>query len=453
MSVTKHVEMLLRERIGLDSSTVGSSLIKGGIAVRMAALGLPDPESYKQVLLRSSEEIQALVEEVVVPETWFFRDELPFQFLVDQVCKNWLFDTKRPPCRILSLPCSGGEEPYSIAIALKAAGLAADRYQVDAVDISERALARAKQATYGKNAFRGEDLRFRDQYFELIQGRYHLDPTIKAKVRLIQGNLIDDQLLANERPYHFIFCRNLIIYLTPEARAKASQNLVRLLDQAGFLFLGHTERLESKEVRLTPVGAKGTFAYQRALPTSPAEANPQPNSKPKPRTSPKPNAPGSRFIPGKIQPLAPPRPATAPVPRPTKPSTSLTPPREAASLAREGQAVAPTEASGSAPKSWLAQAAERADQGDYVEASALCERALSESGPSAEAYFLLGMSRQADGDRLAAEAALKKAIYLDSHHDEALLALALIAQRRGEIAVAEGYRRRAERALARKGRS
>jgi chemotaxis protein methyltransferase WspC len=67
--------------------------------------------------------------------------------------------------RILSLPCSTGEEPYSIAMALLDAGIPGDRFRVDAIDISARALERARAAVYGDNAFRGQPLDFRDRYF------------------------------------------------------------------------------------------------------------------------------------------------------------------------------------------------------------------------------------------------------------------------------------------------
>jgi chemotaxis protein methyltransferase WspC len=92
-----------------------------------------------------------------------------------------------------------------------------------------------------------------------------------------------------------------------------------------------------------------------------------------------------------------------------------------------------------------------ADQGRSADAAALCEQSLREAGPSAPAFFLLGMIRQSEGDATAAEALFQKTAYLDPQHDEALLALALIAERRGDSGAASGYRRRAARAHRRKG--
>ncbi len=101
----------------------------------------------------------------------------------------------------------------------------------------------------------------------------------------------------------------------------------------------------------------------------------------------------------------------------------------------------------------LAEAAALADQGCGDLAAARCEMALSRYGPSAPLFFLLGIVRQAGGRIADAETCFRKTIYLDPGHDEALLALALIAQRRGDLVTAAGYRRRAERARAKKGTS
>ena len=97
------------------------------------------------------------------------------------------------------------------------------------------------------------------------------------------------------------------------------------------------------------------------------------------------------------------------------------------------------------PLSLLDQAAELANQGRFDEAIAACERHLQQKGPTASAYYLMGMICQAAGDRRRAEDCFRKAVYLDPRHDEALLALALLAERRGDHEAAAGFRRRAER--------
>ena len=123
-----------------------------------------------------ADEVQALVEEVVVPESWFFRDDRPFEVLADFARAGWLVDPARPPLSALSLPCAGGEEPYSIAMTLLEAGLPAGRFRVDAVDVSARSLARAIAGVYGPNSFRGAGRRLRPAYFREQNGAFTLDP-------------------------------------------------------------------------------------------------------------------------------------------------------------------------------------------------------------------------------------------------------------------------------------
>jgi chemotaxis protein methyltransferase WspC len=437
MTQRTDLDALLAERIGLDPGAVGASLVARGLQARMTALGMQERSSYEALLGTSADEVQELIEEIVVPESWFFRDDRPFAFLRQHVRLGWLNDPARPPMRLLSLPCARGEEPYSIAITLLDLGLPAGRFQLDAVDISQRCLARARRGLYGRNAFRGDDAAIQARYFRPHEAGFELLDAVRGSVRFLSGNLVDPSLLAGEPPYDVIFCRNLLIYLTDEARARASANLIRLLASSGILFLGHAERLEVAGSRLIPVGDKGSFAYRRetAPPAPPGLALPAPVTPPGLTGPPpaRPNAPARPRNPSNVAENPPaPRPAPGPPPAPPAPRRAPPPPSDAAA-------------------GLLDQAAELADQGRYDEAVALCERSLRESGPSARGFFLLGMIRQAAGDREQAEASFQKTLYLDAQHDEALLALALLAERRGDGASAVGYRRRAERAVSRKG--
>src|SRR5262249_12425395 len=119
----RDIEELLTRRIGLDPVSMGPHLIVGAARRRMAELGKSDLGDYAAHVLDSEAEQQALIEEVVVPESWFFRDEQPFRWLVEYIRGRWIAAPWRSPLRALSVPCAGGQEPYSIAIALLDAGL------------------------------------------------------------------------------------------------------------------------------------------------------------------------------------------------------------------------------------------------------------------------------------------------------------------------------------------
>ncbi|PYR25924.1 MAG: methyltransferase, partial [Acidobacteria bacterium] len=137
----------------------------------------------------SDAELQELIDAVVVPETWFFRDRESFLALARLVREEWLRSPWAGVLRLLSLPCSTGEEPYSMAMALLEAAVPADRFRIDALDISTRALAQAGRAVYGRNSFRGDELGFRDRHFETAAQNYRVSETVRQRVRLQQGNL------------------------------------------------------------------------------------------------------------------------------------------------------------------------------------------------------------------------------------------------------------------------
>ena len=118
----KAIEDLLRDRIGLDASSIGSSLIERCVRLRMKALGIADVAGYVRRLRADDSEWRELVESVVVPETWFFRDRQAFDALIQNLIAEWIPRQSMHSLRILSAPCSTGEEPYSLAMALLDAG-------------------------------------------------------------------------------------------------------------------------------------------------------------------------------------------------------------------------------------------------------------------------------------------------------------------------------------------
>ena len=144
----------LKAAMGLDIATVGSSLIERVVRERMAALAIDDDGLYLARLQASAEELQALIELAVVPETWFFRDREAI-LATARLARERLAAQPGHPVRILSVPCSTGEEPYSLAMALLEAGLAPSQFVIEAYDIRTRSLAIAAARVYGRNSSRG----------------------------------------------------------------------------------------------------------------------------------------------------------------------------------------------------------------------------------------------------------------------------------------------------------
>jgi chemotaxis protein methyltransferase WspC len=256
------IESLLEERIGLDAGAIGRKVIEKAYKRRMDRCGAASLESYAGILADSSDEWNRLIEMVVVPETWFFRNRKVFDYLARFVKDSWLPENSSQALRILSIPCSTGEEPYSIAMTLMDAGLSRDRFRIVGMDISENALKKARNGFYGQGSFRGKDLDFRDRYFQPMDHGYQLSSRVSDLVRFKSGNVLDAHLMAGA-PYDVVFCRNLMIYMSPEARDQTLAAMSRLLKEKGVFFCGHAERQTAIDWGFEAINETGVFACRK----------------------------------------------------------------------------------------------------------------------------------------------------------------------------------------------
>ena len=110
--VQSQVEELLRQKIGLNPDSVGSRSILRAVRKGMRSGKMQATSDYLKGLQETPEVFKALVESVVVPETSFFRNRASFVFLRQWIAQEWLKRAVKRPIRVLSIPCSTGEEPY-----------------------------------------------------------------------------------------------------------------------------------------------------------------------------------------------------------------------------------------------------------------------------------------------------------------------------------------------------
>lgn len=408
-----HVEQLLRDWIGLDAATIGSPSLARAVRDRMAALRIDDVDAFLARIRTDAAERDRLVEEVIVAESWFFRDQQVFDFVADFAVTRAALPG-RGPIRILSAPCASGEEPYSVAMALLDAGLDPCRFEIDAIDVSHAALERARRARYTANAFRNADSSCRDRWFRTEGSGAVLDERVRTCVRFAWANLLAAGFEDGREPYDVIFCRNLLIYLTPEARGDVERTLDRLLRPEGILVLGAAEPPIMKGDWI-PAGNASVFALRRGVHVAPIARGPSipARSGGRPAAAPAAARPSQRTAT---------KPAPVSLPKPAPPSLSEV----------------------------LEEAGELANARRHLEALELCERARIGLPPAPELFFLMGMLHQSLGDGDRAEGCFHKTLYLDAGHEEALLALALLARQRGDLRMAETYRQSAARVLARK---
>jgi chemotaxis protein methyltransferase WspC len=427
------IESLLRKTAGLDATAVSAATLDHAVRRRMAVHGLTDRERYSERLRSSEAELQELIETLVVPESWFFRHPEAFTALARLVIEDWLPAHPMGVLRLLSAPCAGGEEPYSIAMALLDRGLPGHRFQVDAVDISRRALTRARRAVYGPYSFRCPDLSFRERHFRYARNEYHLAEPIRAQVRFQHGNLIVPDFAPSAAPYDFIFCRNVLIYFDRPAQERVIQTLCRLVTPAGVLFVGPAEAPLAMSGGLEPVSPPGAHAMggASAYRKSASDRGERPG---RPRLGSGTDGTGlDRHLQLHRSSVS----TLAPSPRPWVSG-------EADPLRLEPAAVTTPEPP-LPPSADLETAGRLADAGQWTAAAALCEASLRERGASTGAYYLLALVHDAQGNLQQAVDCYRKVLYLEPEHPEALMHLALLAQKQGDAAGARRLQARARR--------
>ena len=161
------VEKIVRERIGLDVASIGVAALPRIVANRMGVRGLASVEAYSGLLTNDSTEWSALVGELVVPETWFYRGGLEFFEHLARGVRTRLNELPNGRTfRILSVPCSTGEEPYSLALALDREGIPLSRCWIDGVDLARDHLLRAVTGRYSAFSFREANADPRSKYFQ-----------------------------------------------------------------------------------------------------------------------------------------------------------------------------------------------------------------------------------------------------------------------------------------------
>ena len=415
---------LLRERIGLNPASVGKQTLEHAVEHRLKALKIKSAIDYVSRLAHDGAEWSEFLEEIIVPESWFFRELTPFRCVRDFLRAVMSRENRPKTLRFLSIPCSRGEEPYSLAMTLLDAGLLPVQFEIVACDLSERSIEFARRGRYRSIAFRETDpvcQRLTRQHFQPTGEEWELNPDIRSKVKFQQANLAAPDSLGRLGRFDFIFCRNVLIYLTEDVRQRTLAAFKRMLLPGGLLYLGHSE------CRLGPQA--GAVVWNTQFPAAFTWSQ---TTTPSPATLSRENAsPSARQISTQA--------STA------KPALNLsvaTPARKSAAAMPSSVSVVPASVLGT---NYLPRAKELANRGRLEEAESLCQVMLQNQSPCADVYCLLGVIVQARGDLLQAETHYQKALFLAPDHFESLTHLLLLAQLRGDSKNVGNYQRRLER--------
>lgn len=365
---------------------------------RLSSLGLHDCASYLEVLrdpIQGHSELDELIAEITIGETYFFRHQEHFDALRDIVLPELLARNRdRRSLRIWCAGCADGPEAYSLGILLRrdmAHQLVNWDVSILATDINRRALARAREGKFEEWAFRSMNNALRQECFSKEGHSWQIAPKYKQWISFQYHNLVTDpapSLVNNIGAFDLIVCRNVTIYFASDIAHKMIQRFHDCLVESAWLVVGPSEPNMRSFTSFCAVNAPGVTLYQKkagrctpaALPGYPV--------------------------------MAPPLRAPAAVVR-TFPARKMAP------------SSAPVEQT-------LAEVRLRADRGDWASAVQCCEQLLKKDSLDPLPHFYHALVLEQMGRHAEAESALRRAMYLDRRSVLPHYYLGLMMQSRGD---------------------
>jgi chemotaxis protein methyltransferase CheR len=252
---------LIEQQLGLAFDDVRLGQIAELFEARVTSRG-GDPDVYLESLTSepSGEELSIIARQVTIAETYFFRHAQQFEALRSILIQKW--QGQRPP-RVLSAGCASGEEAYSLAMLLDEIW-PGRQPSVVAADVNPAVLERARAGRYSSWSLRETPPLSLSRWFRQEGRTYLVEEHIRRSVRFVRANFASDEpeLLAPDS-FDIIFCRNLLMYFTPENFRQAVSRLTRALAPEGYLFMGSAETLRGISHDFHLVHSHGAFYYQR----------------------------------------------------------------------------------------------------------------------------------------------------------------------------------------------
>jgi chemotaxis protein methyltransferase CheR len=456
---------IVARRLGLSFDDTKLGFLADLLVRRAEARRLRSPAYLEQLEggLSARDELRALAADLTVTETYFFRNPDQFRALREHALPSRL--GARAIVRkvsVLTAGCASGEEAYSLAISL--GDLLPDSswaLSIRAVDVNPTMLEKARRARYSAWSLRETPPEVQRRWFTRDGPEFVLDPSVRGAVTFEERNLVDDDSdLWAPGSYDVVFCRNVIMYLTPACAESVIRRIARALMPDGYLFLGHAETLRGLSQDFHLEHTHGTFYYRRRSETAPAEARdwPVPAAMAAGPPTPLPAPPASAALPALVEASdtwveaiaraanriralsdAPPASRSAhPVPPAPgdRPAWNLGGSLELLRQERFTDALdligtLPPE-SARDPEVLLLRAVLLTHGGQLAPAAAVCAELLRIDELHSGAHYLLALCREGARDRPGAVEQNRIAVYLDPTFAMPRLHLGLLARRAGD---------------------
>lgn len=273
------VARLVTARTGLAFPPHRLGAVPIAIENAMRRCGLADVQNSLVHLAKDGPPLAALVDELTVGETFFFRDAVQFDFIRRVILPDILRRNGAMPWLwVWSAGCASGEEAYSLAILFEQEGLAT-RTRIFATDLSHAALAKARAGIYGGWSLRqwpGVPL---TRYFVRCRGRYRIAERLRASLAFTPLNLAADPYpgMRPDAPVlDLILCRNVLIHLDPAWISVIAQRLFAALADGGWLVTGASDPPLGRHAPFEVIASEAGLVYRRVPGRAilPAEAPP-----------------------------------------------------------------------------------------------------------------------------------------------------------------------------------
>jgi chemotaxis protein methyltransferase CheR len=268
------LQEVIHEHCGLAYGLDSRFFLERRLSPRIDALGLASYRDYYHYLRydpAGPRELEELVERLTTHETYLFREQYQLDAFSREILPA-LYGLRRRDRRLTlwSAGCSTGEEVYTVAILLREdRRFTGWRLRVVGSDISRKVIAHARRGEYGPSSFRATDSYFRTMYFRRPVDREREFLRVRDDIRALcsfgQMNLLSTERFAVLGDCDVIFCRNVLMYLSAEARQQIVEAFYDTLRPGGYLLLGHSESLLNVTTRFDLVHLTKDLVYRRPL--------------------------------------------------------------------------------------------------------------------------------------------------------------------------------------------
>ena len=262
---TSLIQSLINERTGMHFDNGKRDILMDKLSPLVIERGFSSYLDYYYLLKYDPSarvEWQNVMNALSVQETYLWREIDQVRALVQTLMPQQHARNTNSTLRIWSAACATGEEPLTIAIALKEAGwFERASIEIVATDASTKAIDRAVRGVYRERAFRNLPAALRDRYFEQDGSDWRVNSDIHSRIKWGLANLMEEEQISPLADADFIFCRNVFIYFSESAIGRVVRSFSRHIRPPGYLFVGAAESLIRLTTDFTLTEIDDAFVY------------------------------------------------------------------------------------------------------------------------------------------------------------------------------------------------